>query len=457
MSSKLRLMAYVLANAFTAGPWTAAGLVERSARVMGRSWRPVRGLARRVMRQFPEAPPARQLHALVGAILLDRGLREACQREAAEARVQRIVFAEPRMEPAAGPPASWAVPALTTPGELASFLGVTAEELAWFAARFERRGAADEAGEHYRYTFIRKGAGGVRLLEAPKARLKAVQRRVLDGILAKVPPHPAATAFRQGSSVLQHAALHSGKAIVIRVDLCDFFASIGAAQVEAIFLTAGYPPGVARLLCGLCTHRAPASVWRGAPSLAMGDDVHARYRERQYVRGWHLPQGAPTSPALSNLCAYRLDVRLAGAASSVGAVYSRYADDLTFSGGDGLARCADRFVSLVFQIAVEVGFLPNAGKTRVMPRSRRQQVTGVVVNARPAMGRAEHDRLKAMLTNCARTGPAAQNREGHGDFRAHLAGKIAWATALGGPRGERLQRLFDSIEWESPGENGAGS
>ncbi|HEY8506479.1 MAG TPA: hypothetical protein VIL46_17990 [Gemmataceae bacterium] len=80
-----------------------------------------------------------------------------------------------------------------------------------------------------------------------------------------------------------------------------------------------------------------------------------------------------------------------------------------------------------------------------MRRSVRQQVAGIVLNARPNIGRRAFDRLKAVLTNCARRGPAGQNREGHADFRAHLAGKVAYVSMVNPGRGRKLRRLFDRI------------
>jgi retron-type reverse transcriptase len=164
----------------------------------------------------------------------------------------------------------------------------------------------------------------------------------------------------------------------------------------------------------------------------------------------HLPQGAPTSPALANLVAYRLDRRLAGLAAACGVTYTRYADDLTFSGGEELRRAWQRFARRVTLIAAEEGFRVNRGKTRVIGRAARQTVTGVVVNVRPNVARAEFDRLKAILTNCAKHGPATQNRENVPDFRAHLVGRVAHVAAVNSVRGRKLWGLFDRIAWPTP-------
>jgi hypothetical protein len=229
---------------------------------------------------------------------------------------------------------------------------------------------------------------------------------------------------------LSYVAPHVGRRIVLRFDLRDFFASVSAARVQAIFRTAGFPGPVARLLTGLCTTRTP-------------DEVPAEPRWR--VR--HLPQGAPTSPALANLAAYRLDVRLSALAEKLGGSYTRYADDLAFSGDQRLERAARRLQILVAVIAAEEGFELNFRKSRFMRQGVRQQLAGVVVNARPNLRREVYDKLKAILHNCVRHGPASQNRAGHPDFRRHLLGRIAHATMLHPEREAKLRALFDCIVW----------
>jgi hypothetical protein len=190
----------------------------------------------------------------------------------------------------------------------------------------------------------------------------------------------------------------------------------------------------------------PADIWKARPDPALDGSDH---RVWQQLNARHLPQGAPTSPAIANLAAFRLDCRLSGLARSLDATYSRYADDLTISGGPELARGSRRLTQLVAVIATEEGFMLNHRKTSFHQRSGRQTVTGVVVNARPNFPRAEFDHLKAILTNCIRHDPAAQNRIPHKDFRAYLAGKIAHVAAINPSRGRRLWELFVRIEWPS--------
>jgi hypothetical protein len=132
----------------------------------------------------------------------------------------------------------------------------------------------------------------------------------------------------------------------------------------------------------------------------------------------------------------------------VGASYTRYADDLAFSGGRELERAARRFHVTVCRIALEEGFEVHTRKTRFQRQAVRQQLAGVVVNVRPNLARPEYDRLKATLHNCVHHGPRSQNRDGHADFRAHLLGRVAHCEWLNPERGRRLRGLFERIHWD---------
>jgi RNA-directed DNA polymerase len=425
-----------LAAAFRAGSWSLGGLLHRGVQACGRRERWLLPLARRVLAAF--APPAKSPDdtTLARFIEEDPGFARAWARQGVGQC--RLYWTVPQMAPVAGAPSGWGVPALATPAALAEWLQIDSPRLDWFA---DRRGWEAEAPpgrlRNYTYHWHVKRSGKPRLLEVPRPRLKAFQRRLLHEILDRIPPHEAAHGYRRGRSVATYSAPHCAKRIVLRFDLCDFFPSVPAARVHALFRTAGYPVEVARLLTGLSTNVVPEDVLAARG----GDGPWSRYRSA------HLPQGAPTSPALANLCAHRLDCRLAGLAQSLGAAYTRYADDLAFSGGRELERPARRFQVLVCRIALEEGFEVNPRKSRFMRQGLRQQLAGVVVNRRPNVRRVEYDRLKAILTNCARHGPAAQNRDGRADFKAHVAGRIAYVAMLHPARGQRLWAAFDRVAW----------
>ncbi len=158
--------------------------------------------------------------------------------------------------------ADWQIPAIETEDALAAWLRATPEELEWFAdlKRFGAR-SREEKLRHYNYRVLVKPGGNVRLIEAPKQRLKQMQRAILAGILAHIPAHDAAHGFQKGRSIKTFVAPHTGQRIVLRMDLRDFFPSIRSARVQALFRTTGYPERVADLLGGLCTTIAPRNVF----------------------------------------------------------------------------------------------------------------------------------------------------------------------------------------------------
>jgi hypothetical protein len=296
---------------------------------------------------------------------------------------------------------------------------------------------------------LAKRTGSVRLIETPKPHLKDLQRRILSGILDRIPSHPAVHGFVRGRSIRTFAAPHVGRRAVLRMDLENFFPSFPGARVQSLFRTIGYPEQVADLLGGIATNSVPRSAWREVirqPGFALLPQEFWHVRN-MYSRP-HLPQGAPTSPSLANLCSYRLDLRLSGLAQAAGAVYTRYADDLAFSGGDTFDRSAERFATLVAAILMEEGFAVQHRKTRIMRPSVRQHLAGLVINQHLNVRRSDFDLLKAILTNCIRHRPETQNREGHPHFRQHLEGRISFVESIHPGKGRRLRSIFEKIEWE---------
>jgi hypothetical protein len=243
--------------------------------------------------------------------------------------------------------------------------------------------------------------------------------------------HTAAHGFVPGRGPHTFAAAHAGRPVVVRLDLAAFFSTITAGRVYGLLRTAGYPEPVAHTLTALTTTRTPAAVLRHATD----------WHKAALLRRPHLPQGAPTSPALANLLAYRLDRRLTGLADRFGAVYTRYADDLAFSGPLG-GGVADRLIAAVTTVVTAEGFRVHPGKTRVRGRADRQVLTALVVNEHPAVPRAEYDHLRAVLHDAARNGLAAADREGHADFTAYLRGRVAWVSHRHPSRAAKLHRLL---------------
>jgi len=425
-----------LAARLLAGAWTPEAIAAGIEAVLGSVHHRTRtALVHRLIAQSEAT--YRPSHSALTAYLI--GLEFF---RPAKARPIATVLDPPRFAPMA-PFADLPLPALATLGELGDWLGLSVEQLDWMAD--ERRGhgrAAESPLQHYRYAFIAKRGGKLRMIEAPKTRLKAIQRQILHHILRLVPTHDRAHGFAPGRSCLTGAQVHGGEAMVATFDLAQFFPSISLARIHGVFRSLGYPWAVARRLAGLCTTITPASVFRNLPAAQRPD----RHDEALY-RAPHLPQGAPTSPALANLLAFGLDRRLDRLARRAGANYTRYADDLAFSGDADFKADLGRFAWSVETILTDEGFKLNAAKTRVMTRDQRQSVTSIVVNDHCNIGRAEFDRLKAILYNCVRSGPATQNRSGVADFRSHLDGRVTWVEQVNPLRGAKLRALLDRVDW----------
>jgi RNA-directed DNA polymerase len=397
--SPLQQVTYAIADAMLAGPAESDSIVERMTRSLGGRSEWMTALASKVAKRFGsrwDSADRKEVSMLIagapGFVAAWRSdVRPVIVQVLRKAPIQRLP--PPRLREVA-------LPQLPTLGDLASWLEVEVNDLEWLADRW--RVMPQSAGtplHHYSY----------------KAK---------------------------GRNTVTYAAPHAGKAVVVRFDLADFFASVHAPRVHALMRTFGYPQEVARVLTATCTNRFPS-----ARLLAPDVRDKMEWLEQQRYRTRHLPQGAPTSPALANLCAFRLDLRLAGLARALGATYTRYADDLAFSGGEDLARVVERLSVRVAAIALEEGFSIQLRKTRVMRRGARQHLAGVVVNEHPNLARSEFDTLKAILTNCVRHGAASQNREGYADFRAHLQGRVAQAVMLNPQRGAKLKGIFEGIGW----------
>jgi RNA-directed DNA polymerase len=437
-----RRVAEALADAFLAGEASAEEFAARATWTLGRKPRWVAAFSHRVFQHFGSRLDSSQRGRLIAFIEEDAGYRGAWS-ASRKPRIHHYPLEPARMAPRPGALAACSLPSLATPGDLAAWLGISTTELDWFA---DFRGMIDDHGPlcHYNYRWVPK-RHGYRLMEAPKSRLRAIQRKILAEILEPIPAHRAAHGFRSGHSCLTYVRPHCGRGVVMRMDLRNFFPSIPAPRIHALFTTLGYPQATARLLTGLCTNRVTARMLRKIPPADPG--FRLTWMEGKQLEVPHLPQGAPTSPALSNLCALHLDLRLAALADSVGANYTRYADDLAFSGEEPVRRRVARLGAHVAAIALEEGFDVNHRKTRVMHRGGRQTLTGIVVNEKPNIRRDEFDRLKAILTNCMIRGTALQNRDGHPDFRAHLIGRIGYVKTINPLRGAKLHSIFERIDW----------
>ena len=233
---------------------------------------------------------------------------------------------------------------------------------------------------------VRKRRGGTRTIHAPNRPLKNFQRRLLRRVLSRLAVHPAATGFQRGQSIVTHAMLHAMRPVVLKLDIRDFFPSTSAGRINAYFRRIGWNQEAADLLVKWCTHDGG------------------------------LPQGAPTSPRLSNLVNFRMDARVSGLArqgctlytnpktlDTVGPpgettiFYTRYADDITLSFDDDVHGAVNSMIYAVKRIVSDEGYLLHTKKKlRIMRAHDRQMVTGLVVNAGVNLPRETRRWLRAV-------------------------------------------------------------
>lgn len=295
--------------------------------------------------------------------------------------------------------AQYGLPALANRAAVAALVGVDPKTL----TKLMRPGVGPGSG--YVEFEIPKAKGGTRRIAAPRKELRTVQRKILDAILAKVPVHDACHGFVAKRSTVTNATPHEGAALVIKLDLQDFFPTVHYRRVRGLFALLGYSDEVANVLAGLTTYRPKDGdrvVWPGV-----------------------LPQGAPTSPAIANLTCRRLDQRLATLARKYGAIFTRYADDLTFSFATPPEIRIGRFLWFVDAICEQEGFFERPDKRRILRAKHQQRITGIVVNNGIHVPRADRKRFRAILHNCQKFGVASQAK-GRADFEAYLAGYAAY-------------------------------
>jgi RNA-directed DNA polymerase len=216
-------------------------------------------------------------------------------------------------------------PRIDTLGDLAQWLVLTQVELEWFVNFWRFDASASSKLQHYRYEILEKLDGRMRLIVKPKATLKCLQRKIYEEILSFSETHPAAHGFCKGRSCLSHASMHVGKQYLLLFDIAECCQSIGWSKVKYVFLAMGYPDTVSTYLAALRTH----SVRLEQAQLRLFETT-----QRDRLKQRHLPQGAPSSPALANAVLHRLDLRLSGLAKDLDLDYSRYADDIAMSGNN---------------------------------------------------------------------------------------------------------------------------
>lgn len=270
----------------------------------------------------------------------------------------------------------------------------------------------------YRTFSIPKKSGGSRQIEAPCKRLKEIQRWIKDEIVDKFVISEYATGFRKHMSIVDNAKKHVRKDLVINMDIKDFFPSVTYAQVFLMFIYIGYRKDVAHLLTKLCTN---------------ADNV--------------LPQGSPASPSISNHILLKLDKRLGKLAESIGADYSRYADDITFSGNGSISS----IISLVEEIVDEEGFQINKNKTRLQYNNQRQEVTGLIVNSKITVSSTIENEIRNALYFIGKFGLHDHMKHigcNKSFYKEHLYGIAYFIKMIDGEKGKKYLDQLDQVIWE---------
>lgn len=237
--------------------------------------------------------------------------------------------------------------------ELARRLDVSVKELTALSPEYTER-------------FIEKRTGGTRRLLIPSPELKELQQRILRRLLARLSVHPAATGFEPGTSIVHNAAQHTDQAVVICMDVSDFFPQTADDRVTAYFQRVGWNREAAELLTRLTT-------WEGG-----------------------LPQGSPTSPRLSNLVNLVLDARIERFVHLRKGTYTRYADDICVSFPKNYPKRIRGTVQVVGRNLKAFGYQLNTKKTRILRQYQQQKVTGLVVNDRVNVPRHIRRKLRAV-------------------------------------------------------------
>lgn len=231
----------------------------------------------------------------------------------------------------------------------------------------------------YRCFQIPKKSGGVRIITAPDGELKDILSTLAFIFSELYIPTPNAMAFTRGRSVADNARAHVGHHYVLNLDLKDFFTTITAMDVERGLNRIGFPPLVSRDLASICTYPV---------------------YENQRIQNV-LPQGSPTSPVLSNICAMTLDRRLEGLARRFHLNYTRYADDMTFSSNHNVYRENGDFMRELHRIISECGFIVNHSKTRLQKHGAKQEVTGLNVGQHLNVSRHYVKTLRTIIHHIA--------------------------------------------------------
>ncbi|HET9991966.1 MAG TPA: reverse transcriptase family protein [Kofleriaceae bacterium] len=321
-----------------------------------------------------------------------------------------------------------ALPALADVDAFAKAVNHTVPKLRWLAYHRDV-----DSATHYKRWTVPKRDGTPRLISAPKPDLKAVQRWIAREVTEHLPVHGAAHGFLVGRSIATNARVHAGARVLVKLDIKDFYPTVTWRRVKGLLRRAGLSEQLATLMALLCTESPRQEVTTHGKTYFVATGPRS------------LPQGAPTSPSITNALCLRLDARLSGLATKLGARYTRYADDLAFSWhGEDKAEIGSLMKAVAAIVKAE-GFTIHSKKTRVMRSGARQQLTGLVVNTAPE-GRPL---ARVPRTTVRNLRAAIKNRElgkpGKGETLEHLKGLCAFVMMADRARGTELMVRVDRL------------
>jgi RNA-directed DNA polymerase len=327
------------------------------------------------------------------------------------------------------------LPVFHNESELATAMGITLKELRFLA--FSRKVSMVS---HYRKFYLPKKSGGKRLISAPMPRLKRVQYWILTHLFNPLTIHPAANGFAIGRSIVTNAQEHTGKSLVVNIDVKDFFPSIHYKRVKGLLRRLGYSEKIATLIALLCTEPATEGVEMD------GKKYFVQKGERV------LPQGAPTSPAITNLLCFKMDKRLQGLAEKNHCAYTRYADDISFSTSEPGIN-AQQLVWRIKRVLSDEGFTMHPDKVRIMQKGARQEVTGIVVNKTMGVPREKLRQFRALLHQLSLKDPAGLSW-GQGNLASSITGYANFIKMVDPVKGAAFQQqialLFQSGRLQYP-------
>ena len=322
------------------------------------------------------------------------------------------------------------LPKLDTVPDLAILFGISVPQLRSLA--FHRR--VSKYNAYVRFSIPKKD-GSKRIISAPRPELKRIQHTILEQILCKVPIHNCAHGFVPKRSILSNAQPHVGKAVVVNMDLEHFFPTLDYPRIKGCFISLGYSPQISTILALICTEAEVGEM------LLEGEKWFIRTSER------YLPQGAPTSPMLTNIICHSLDRRLEGFANKYQWTYTRYADDLTFSSTNKDAHI--RYLcKRTQQIVEEEQFRIHPKKTKIMRSHTSQEVTGVVVNTKPTISRKKRKRFEALVHRLETKGPQECHWDDAEDVLAAALGFAAHIYSIDPVRGNKLLQRVKTVYYK---------